>query len=476
MKAVSFIRLYASVGLVAAALIVSCRGENGEDQRARHAARELRDLTGAPTRIVWCQDMGEGTDLLAYGDKFRLMGFDTEDRRGARPILEKEANYSKPMITPKGDRIVFSNRKEYMIYVVNWDGSGLKPLLRGHAVDVWMNPADGTEWVYYGADPLEGVDQNLKSYSGFSRFRIDDPSVSEPVWDKTEVMQLTENNFQLSADGARASLWGPSLGVAELPNVKWEPYGKGCWPSLAPDNSYVFWHFDGGHRSMTAYSPGGGNDRRIVINGAPGVDGGEVFHPRWSNHARFFSVSGPLEIAGGGPEVEVYIGRLDDRVTAVEQWARVTYNERADFFPDVWIAGGEKACLAYPQKPAAVAAAPAPAAAQPSTPRARAVVEARLVETSAIPAPATIAPYRRALVANRYEIVKVLEGDCPHKEIMAAHWAIRDAQVLDAARRQTGQVYRMTLESYDDSPELEGERLIMDGDQFLLPLFVDING
>jgi hypothetical protein len=67
----------------------------------------------------------------------------------------------------------------------------------------------------------------------------------------------------------------------------------------------------------------------------------------------------------------------------------------------------------------------------------------------------------------------VVEGDCPHKEIMAAHWAIRDAQVLDTARRQTGEVYRMTIESYDARPELEGERLLMDGDQFLLPVYYD---
>lgn len=460
--------------LAAAFFAVSCRGDSGEDRRSGKAPRAVREFTGARTRVVWCQDLGEGTDLLAIGDQFRLMGFDTDDGQGVRVILPRMSNYSRPMITPTGDRIVFSNRREHKVYVVNWDGSGFRPLIDGYALDVWRDPAGGVEWVYYGADAVDVASQTDRAYSGVRRCRLDDPSVTEAVWDRTVFMQVSENNFQVSADGTRASLWAPeSLGVAELPNVTWQGYGKGCWPSLAPDDSYAFWHFDGGHRSVTAYDPGGGNPRRIVINTAPGMDGYEVFHPRWANHARYFAVSGPLEIAGGGPEVEIYIGKVDGRVTAIEGWARVTYNGRADFFPDVWIEGGEKATLDYPQRPAAVAAAAAQEAPATNAPRPRAVVEARLVEASRIPMPATIAPYRRALVANRYEVVNVIEGDCPHKEIMAAHWAIRDAQVLETGPRQAGTVYRMTIEPYDGVPGLQSERLLMDGDQFLLPLYYD---
>ena len=43
-------------------------------------------------------------------------------------------------------------------------------------------------------------------------------------------------------------------------------------------------------------------------------------------------------IRSGGPEVEIHLGRFDAAVTGVEAWYRLTENERADFFPDVWIA------------------------------------------------------------------------------------------------------------------------------------------
>ena len=80
------------------------------------------------------------------------------------------------------------------------------------------------------------------------------------------------------------------------------------------------------------------------INGAPGIDGYEVYHPRWSNHPRIIVMTGPYKvgagpnrIAAGGREVEIYVGRFNPNYTAIETWWRVTFNDRGDFFPDVWI-------------------------------------------------------------------------------------------------------------------------------------------
>jgi hypothetical protein len=36
-------------------------------------------------------------------------------------------------------------------------------------------------------------------------------------------------------------------------------------------------------------------------------------------------------------EVEVYVGRFNSDFTAIESWWRVTNNDRADYFPDVWV-------------------------------------------------------------------------------------------------------------------------------------------
>ena len=47
--------------------------------------------------------------------------------------------------------------------------------------------------------------------------------------------------------------------------------------------------------------------------------------------------TGANRIAGGGREVEIYVGRFNDNYTAIESWWRVTNNDRGDFFPDVWV-------------------------------------------------------------------------------------------------------------------------------------------
>jgi hypothetical protein len=51
---------------------------------------------------------------------------------------------------------------------------------------------------------------------------------------------------------------------------------------------------------------------------------------------------------------------------------------------------------------------------------------------------------------------------------------IEDGRVLKDAKREKGKTYRMVLERYDDHPELEGERLIMDSDEFKLPLYYEL--
>jgi len=118
-------------------------------------------------------------------------------------------------------------------------------------------------------------------------------------------------------------------------------------------------------------------------------------------------------------------------------------------------------------------AAPSKKPATGKTPK-RLVVEARLTEPSVIPSPQDIAPYRRALLVNGYEVVRVVSGSYGRRKLMAAHWVIEDAIVLQEAIRQKGKIYRMVLERYDDHPELEGERLIMDSDEFRLPLYYEL--
>lgn len=438
-------------------------------------AAAVKALTAAPTRVVWCQDAGDGSDAGAKFEQLRLMGFDTEDGRGERAILSKLSNYAKPLLAPRGDRVVFSNRREQKIYAVNWDGTGLRPVTDGFALAVWEDPQNSNVWVYAGT----AVSNTAASLKNIRRHLLDQPSVSEPVWDKTLV---DIDNFQLSADGRCSSgqfPW-PTCGILDLAEGAAHKIGTGCWPSLAPDNSYRLWIFDGAHRNLALFDPTPNRRWVVNINRAPGIGGFEVYHPRWSSHPRFMAMTGPYtvgdrdnRIRGGGAGVEIYIGRFRSDFQNIEQWMRVTHNTNADFFPDVWIAGGRAAGVSVPTTTVATTTA---VLATNHQPVARLVLTARPVELSRIPLPAAIAPYRQAMIVNRYDVDRITEGRYAEKQIMVAHWAIRDGRVLPTAARAKTKTYRLVLEPFDEHPELEGQRLIMDSDEFRLPLYYEIRG
>lgn len=320
--------------------VVTAVNDYGES----NASGEVSDIPrthpdNARLRVVWVQEMGDGGDVETSSDNLRLMGFDTGDGKGEREILGK-GNYTKPLITPRGDRVVFTRSAHKKIYVVNWDGSGLRELSGGFGLAVWRDPQDGREWLYYG---FEEMKEGGWTCPAVYRTLLDRPGAGELVWNKASV---NVDSFQLSADGRMAAgnfPW-PDGGVARLSNGSWKKLGTGCWTSLAPDNSYTFWIFDGSHRNLFIDDISGEHGRWVNINGASGIDGYEVYHPRWSNHPRVMAMTGPYKegsgenrIAGGGRGVEIYVGRFDAGYTYIESWWRVTNNNLGDFFPDVWL-------------------------------------------------------------------------------------------------------------------------------------------
>ena len=151
-----------SVAFLAAACSDGIRAGDGP-------GAEVRNFTGAQTRIVWAQ--GDGTDPAAEGTQLILMGFDSDDGRGERIILGDRRSYHKPKLTSRADRIVFSS---FMIpgpsetFIVNWDGTGLRKLADGFALTLWQNPVDGQDWVYVGTD---AVKYDFKTVSRFPLMR-----------------------------------------------------------------------------------------------------------------------------------------------------------------------------------------------------------------------------------------------------------------------------------------------------------------
>ena len=91
----------------------------------------------------------------------------------------------------------------------------------------------------------------------------------------------------------------------------------------------------------------------------------EVYHPRWSNDVRYMVMTGPytagdkkIKLWDGADGVEIYIGKFNKEFRGMDGWLKLTKSRVGEFFPDVWIAGGENRSSKF-RSPTAVSAAQA---------------------------------------------------------------------------------------------------------------------
>ncbi len=430
----------------------------------------LRELAGGPARVVWCRQVaGDGGDPFATNAWYALMSFDTE-RGGERVLLTGPRSVRKPLLSPDGAWVVFTDYVRGRVVAVPFDGGEPRDLGEGYAADVWADPADGSLWVVVIRGPLQS-----EAFLGSPvvRFRLDNPSEERVIWTKTPV---SLDNFQLAPDGTRAAALAPWPTAAwlALPDGVIKRVGRGCWTSCAPDDSRNMWVFDGAHRNLLIFALR--EDRRwtVPINTAPAMQGAEVYHPRWGRPARLFAVTGPYlsghgatRIHFGGPRVEVFVGRFSTDFRRVERWVQLTRNDTADYFPDVWSSAAPAAEMTT-SAPTVSTSAPIAAPAL-----VRRVIEARTVALTRTPTPAEIRPYDHALVAYEYEVIRTLEGPPLEGRILVLHWGVRDRKPV-APRRRLGETVRFAIEPYEAHPELEGERVVMDMPDEGRPQFVEV--
>ena len=303
---------------------------------------KVEKLTGAHTRVVWMRDVKKNRGVLGHGDNFKLMGYDSRDGRGVREILGERSNYFRPLLTPDGQRVVFSKHAASEVWIVDFDGRNLRRVGPGIAAALWRDPQTRTVWVYGSTEPRSGP---------LVRYPLDDPSKVETMWSQAEITPTLPGNLQLSADGRKtaASLPWPFAAVVELPGGARAPIKNGCWPAIAPDHSYLSWTFAGSHRDLHMHDLWANRHWDVKITKAPGMEDHELYHPRWSNHARYMTFTGPYKKKKkqkknitelGSPAVDVNIGRFNEDFTAIEAWVDVTDSKHGEFFPDVWIEGG----------------------------------------------------------------------------------------------------------------------------------------
>ena len=252
---------------------------------------EMRALTGAHTRVVWVQ--GDGSDPRASGVELVLMGFDSHDGKGERVILGTPGSYVKPLLTPSGDRIVFSSRAvpgPPEVFVVNWDGTGLRTLAGGFALACVEAP--GTTAVSGSTSaPTTGSSASPRSPVSRSTRR------TSASWSGTSRSSSMEG-FRVSADGRHAGglfPW-PDARRRRAAERRDEEARRGMLDVADQRARAALLVL---RRRPPQPDDGRRRDRRALDgehqSRAEGFDGAEVFHPRWTNHPRFLAISGPVQ-------------------------------------------------------------------------------------------------------------------------------------------------------------------------------------
>ena len=304
-------------------------------------ATQIRELTGAETRIVWLRnkqwETKKGTsNPVEGGIGFSIMAFDTGGK-GERELVP-EGEFYNPLISPSGGRVIYSavTDGKLRIHGVDWNGANSRVLGEGCVLWPWRDPATGIEWVYAsnaGSDKGEFVD----------RFQLDKPETRERMY-----TGRLANRFSLSADGTRAAgefPW-PNAGMLyfRTGQVDRKNYRTGCNTYISPDNSYFVTNMNGGHDQFTLYKPDG-SSRDISVK-PPGLkplkDGGKfgvMWNPKWASDARHLVVAGPVRNLGPD-RADIWLGQFADDFNSISKWVQVTDNDSMDTYAYVWVDPG----------------------------------------------------------------------------------------------------------------------------------------
>jgi len=292
--------------------------------------KELLEITeGRRVKIAWNQ----GTEAA-----MNVHLLDTKDG-----VIQKlDFGGTAPIWTLDGKQIIVAVGKAKERKIVSYEPDTkkltelVKPGPSNHVLAVWTDPKTKRTWVYVN-DSGDNNESWDKPAGAIHRFPIDKPEERELFWDRTS----SHIYLMFSEDGTRACFepsWAnigqlklafTADGKVDQDKSEYKTFGGGCFPSMAPDNSYRLFRLDGDHHSITMHDADGGNSRKIAVSDIPGVKdkGKNIWLTRWSTDPRFMT-----QVAPAGAQARIWMGRFDEEFTKIEKWVAVSQ----DGGPQAW--------------------------------------------------------------------------------------------------------------------------------------------
>lgn len=301
--------------------------------------KQLLELTGGRrVKVTWNQGAQSG---------LKLWLFDTKDGE----LREVPFAGSAPLLTADGRWVFASAGKapgERRVKAYNTDSRKVVEFPVGptnNLLAVWQEPKGGRTWVYVNDSGDRNENWDVPA-GKIWRFPADKPAARELFWDRTR----SHIYLMFSADGTRAcfepnwsnigqlSIAYDAKGQVDQDKSDYKQCGGGCFPGLAPDNSYRLFRLDGDHHAITMHDADGANPRKIAVSDMPGVreKGRNVWLTSWSKDPRYLTL-----VAPAGNDAAIWMGRFDEGCTKVEAWVRVTAPGPQCWQSQAWVEPGK---------------------------------------------------------------------------------------------------------------------------------------
>lgn len=281
--------------------------------------QQLLELTGnRRVKVAWNQ--GTEKDM-------KLRFLDTKDAA----VREIPFSGSAPLLTQDGTKVLASTGKapERMVMVYDTESKQVTKCPGGpgnNLLAVWTDPKTKRDWVYVNDSGDKSEAWNVPA-GKVHRFPLDKPEARELFWDRTS----SHIYLMFSADGTRACFepsWSnigqlrlafDAQGKVDQDKSTYKQFGGGCFPSMAPDNSYRLFRLDGDHRSISMCDADNANQRKVGITDMLTDKKRNCWLTRWSLDPRFITL-----VAPAGNDAAIWMGRFDAQYTKFEAWVRVT--------------------------------------------------------------------------------------------------------------------------------------------------------
>lgn len=243
---------------------------------------------------------------------------------------------SAPLLTQDGRWVVIStgkapNERKVVVYDIESKKTIEPPAGPGNnLLAVWTDPKTKRTWVYVNDSGDKGEGWDVPAGKIY-RFPVDKPAERELFWERTS----SHIYLMFSADGTRACFepsWGnigqlklafDGKGKVDQDKSEYKPYGGGCFPSMAPDNSYRVFRLEGDHKAISMCDADGANPRPVDVTGCLTAEqktkGRNTWITRWSTDPRYITL-----VAPAGDDAQIHMGRLDEGATKFEAWVRVS--------------------------------------------------------------------------------------------------------------------------------------------------------